>query len=182
MKTPDQFLVNSAAMIAMLVKLLLVLTASNTSPATSLKVSFSRSKYAICCKRFSFSFPTFLLLSFFFCAIVDLSQCEMETSFSSLLVLLPAYLRLFGSFSWSVLARSWASWKFFSSSLAERVLEYGLLYKLRNARGMGRNGHRGTQRQFSEKICSEDDLRSRSFGTFVVKLLACLPLLGFSNI
>ena len=28
---------------------------------------------------------------------------------------------------------------------------------------------RGTQRQFSENICSEDDLRSRIFGTFVVK-------------
>ena len=35
---------------------------------------------------------------------------------------------------------------------------------------------------FSENICSEDDLRSRIFGTFVVKFLACLPLLGFSNI
>ena len=32
-----------------------------------------------------------------------------------------------------------------------------------------------------ENICSEHDLRSRSFGTFVVKFLACLPLLGFSN-
>ena len=32
---------------------------------------------------------------------------------------------------------------------------------------------RGTQRQFLENICSEDDLRSRIFGTF---------LLGFSNI
>ena len=41
---------------------------------------------------------------------------------------------------------------------------------------------RGTQRQVSENICSEDDLRSRIFGTFVVKFLACLPLLGFSNI
>ena len=41
---------------------------------------------------------------------------------------------------------------------------------------------RGTQRQFSENICSEDDFRSRIFGTFVVKFLACLPLLGFSNI
>ena len=30
--------------------------------------------------------------------------------------------------------------------------------------------------------CSEDDLRSRIFGTFVVKFLACLPLLIFSNI
>ena len=40
---------------------------------------------------------------------------------------------------------------------------------------------RGTQRQFSENICSKEDLRSRIFGTFVVKFLACLPLLGFSN-
>ena len=40
---------------------------------------------------------------------------------------------------------------------------------------------RGTQRHFSENICSEDDLRSRIFGTFVVKFLACLPVLGFSN-
>ena len=37
---------------------------------------------------------------------------------------------------------------------------------------------RGTQRQFSENICSEDDLRSRIFGTFFVKFIACLPLLG----
>ena len=33
----------------------------------------------------------------------------------------------------------------------------------------------GTQRQFLENICSEDDLRSRIFGTFVVNfLLTCL--------
>ena len=32
---------------------------------------------------------------------------------------------------------------------------------------------RGTQRQFLENICSEDDLRSRIFGTFVVN--SCLP-------
>ena len=35
---------------------------------------------------------------------------------------------------------------------------------------------RGTQRQFLENICSEDDLRFRIFATFVVKFLACLPL------
>ena len=35
---------------------------------------------------------------------------------------------------------------------------------------------------FRKNICSEDDLRSRIFGTFVVKFLACLLLLGFSNI
>ena len=40
---------------------------------------------------------------------------------------------------------------------------------------------RGTQRQFLENTCSEDDLNSRIFGTFVVKFLACLPLLGFSK-
>ena len=40
----------------------------------------------------------------------------------------------------------------------------------------------GTEGQFSENICSEGDLRSRIFGAFVVKFLACLPLLGFSNI
>ena len=39
---------------------------------------------------------------------------------------------------------------------------------------------KGTQRQFLENICQEDDLRSRIFGTFV-KFLACLLLLGFSN-
>ena len=33
-----------------------------------------------------------------------------------------------------------------------------------------------------ENICSEDDLRSTIFGTFVVKFLARLPLLGFSII
>ena len=33
---------------------------------------------------------------------------------------------------------------------------------------------RGTQRQLSENICLEDDLRSRIFGTFVVEFLACL--------
>ena len=35
---------------------------------------------------------------------------------------------------------------------------------------------------FRENICSEDDLRSRIFGTLIVKFLACLPPLGFSNI
>ena len=32
---------------------------------------------------------------------------------------------------------------------------------------------RGTQRQFSENICSEDDLRSRIFGAFIVQFLFC---------
>ena len=41
--------------------------------------------------------------------------------------------------------------------------------------------YRGTQRKFSENICWEDDLRSRIFRTFVVKFIACLPLLRFSS-
>ena len=41
---------------------------------------------------------------------------------------------------------------------------------------------RVTQRQCLENICSEHDLRSRIFGKFVLKLIACLPFLGFSNI
>ena len=39
--------------------------------------------------------------------------------------------------------------------------------------------NRDTQRQFSENIRSEDDLRPRIFGTFLVKFL---PVLGFPNI
>lgn len=39
------------------------------------------------------SFFSPLFCTKFFCAITDLSQCEMETSFSGLLGLLSAYLR-----------------------------------------------------------------------------------------
>ena len=35
---------------------------------------------------------------------------------------------------------------------------------------------------FRKNICSEHDLRCRIFRRLVVKFLACLPLLGFSNI
>ena len=45
---------------------------------------------------------------------------------------------------------------------------------------LAKTRNRGTQRQFLENICSEDDLRI--FGTFVVKFLVCLPLPVFSNI
>ena len=40
----------------------------------------------------------------------------------------------------------------------------------------------GHPTSISENICSEDDLRSGIFGTFVVKFLTCLSLLGFLNI
>ena len=73
-----------------------------------------------------------------------------------------AYLR------WGLIIGGWVSIRINTVSL-----EPLLILRLKD---------RGTQRQFSENICSEDDLRSRIFGTFVVKFLACLPLLGFSNI
>ena len=41
-------------------------------------------------------------------------------------------------------------------------------------------------RENGRNICltgfSEDELRSRIFGTFVVKFFACVPLLGFLNL
>ena len=37
----------------------------------------------------------------------------------------------------------------------------------------GKSGHPTSI--LGENICSKDDLRSRIFGTFVVKFLACLP-------
>ena len=48
-----------------------------------------------------------------------------------------------------------------------------------NLPSMGKTG--APNDNFRKNICSEDDLRSRIFETFVVKFLACLPLLGFSN-
>ena len=89
------FLVNSALMVAMLVKLLLVLIASNTSPATSLEVSFSRSKYAwLCCKHFSFNFFTFLLFSFILRDCRSFPMRDGNFLHSGLVGLLLAYLRL----------------------------------------------------------------------------------------
>ena len=63
-----------------------------------------------------------------------------------------------------------------ASKRVPRCKEEGVLYK----RIMDRSG--APNDNFRKNICSEDDLRSRIFGTFVLKLLACLPLLGFSNI
>ena len=77
--------------------------------------------------------------------------------------------------------------KRYSSVLELKILSgfhYGEVLRLAPIPGRQKeNAHfRGTQRQFSENICSEDDLRFIIFGTFVVKFLAFLPLLGFSNI
>ena len=74
--------------------------------------------------------------------------------------------------------RKWTFWillKWFRLNLREtvsiRAKALGSLLQIR-----------GTQRQFLENISSKDDLRSGIFGTFVVKFIACLSLLGFSNI
>ena len=53
------------------------------------------------------------------------------------------------------------------------------MYKMKLFRGFASGAPNDN---FRKNICSEDNLRSRIFGTFVVKFLACLPLLGFSDI
>ena len=78
-----------------------------------------------CCKHFSFNFFTLLLFSFF-CAIVDLSQCGMETSFSCLLGLLPAYRRLLKVFRVAPLLVLELP-ENISARRLQSVLEYGLL-------------------------------------------------------
>ena len=66
-------------------------------------------------------------------------------------------------------------------ALFESVLEEHASKTKMRVRDKGVPYIKGTQRQFSENTCSEDHLRSRIFGTFVVKFLACLPVLGFLN-
>ena len=105
-------------MVAMLVKLLSLLIASNTSLDSSLEVRFARSKYAPCCKRFSFNFVVFITARLpifpnvrwkipFFRVVVS----SFETSWNS---------------SWDTLIRSLASWKYINLSIAKG---FGLLYK-----------------------------------------------------
>ena len=79
----------------MLVKLLLFVIA-----ASSLSVSFSISKHALCCKLFSFNFSPFFF-SLFSCTIVDLYKCVMETSFSVV-----SLFEAFWNYSWSIFSRS----------------------------------------------------------------------------
>ena len=48
-------------------------------------------------------------------------------------------------------------------------------FPLFEARYSGMPIIRGTQRQFSENICWEDDLTSRIFGTCICCKISCLP-------
>ena len=84
---------------------------------------------------------------------------------------------------------SWTGWPTGTSPRSDVIvnlpcLDIGFVSQCRHAQMKAvKNPHiRGTQRQFSENICSEDDFRSRIFETFVIKFLAFLPVLGFSNI
>ena len=87
------------------------------------------------------------------------------------------YLRLFHSI-WSgsrrAIKKAYAVfWTLCAKSSSENISDGGKTRWLR--RGKKRDYIRGTQRQFSGNICSENDLRSRILGTFVVNfLLACL--------
>ena len=101
---------------------------------------------------------------YFFCQKWHLKGCISWRSLS-LLATLPSSPNAFCTVS-PVLLLHRASNKF---------AEYKTQYNACNTSGAP-NGN------FRENICSEDDLRSRIFGAFVVKFLASLPLLGFSNI
>ena len=68
------------------------------------------------------------ICSLSFCAIVDLPQCEMEPSFSGLLGLLQAYLRLLQVFRGAPLLVLELP-EIISARSLPRVLEYGLQYK-----------------------------------------------------
>ena len=60
--------------------------------------------------------------------------------------------------------------------------QFACVFTIRRKFGIHFLGSGAPNGNFRENICSEDDLRSRIFGAFVVKFLTCLPLLGFSNI
>ena len=81
MKMLTNFLVNSALMVAMLVKLLLFLIASKTSPVSSLKVNFSSSKYALCYKIFFLNSFTCLFFSFFSARLPIFSNARCKLPF-----------------------------------------------------------------------------------------------------
>ena len=70
----------------------------------------------------------------------------------------------------------------FSRTTRRDYANFGYLQAPLPLRGVNlKNLIKGTQRQFSENICSEDDLRSRIFWTFFAKFLASLRLQRFLN-
>ena len=121
------FLVNSALMVAMLVKLLLFLIASKTSPVSSLKVSFSSSKYALCYKIFFFNSFTFLFFSFF---LRDCQYFQMRDAnfLSRVILVVVSSFEVFWNSSWSTFTHSKLP-KNITTCHLQRVLEYGLPYK-----------------------------------------------------
>ena len=88
-------------------------------------------------------------------------------------------VEIYGCIPGNVMLNIWSLCKLKSSKIKKKAnvtsIPCLLASKSRNFPGAP-NGN------FRENICSEDDLRSRIFGAFVVKFLACLPLLRFSNI
>ena len=118
------FLVNSALMAAMLVKLLLFLIASKTSSVSSLKVSFSSSKYALCYKIFFFNSFTFLFFSFF---LRDCQYFQMRDAnfLSRVILVVVSSFEAFWNSSWSTFTHSKLP-KNITTCHLQRVLEYGL--------------------------------------------------------
>lgn len=103
---PISWLTQHLIVVAMLVKLLLFLIA-----ASSLRVSFSISQHALCCKLYSFNFSLFFFL-FSPARLQIFTNAWWRLPFQ-----LSAYLRLFEIIRGaSFLDRSWTPWKYFTSS------------------------------------------------------------------
>ena len=75
-------------------------------------------------------------------------------------------------------------WKFILESFSKVLLKFSVnvIFDASTSRGSSSIRAGAPNDNFRKNICSEDDLRSRIFETFVVKFLACVSLLGFSNI
>ena len=134
------FPVKSASMVAMLVKLFWL---HQTPPQLPLlRWVFREASMPSIVNAFPLIFPPFFC-SFFLrdCRSFPVRDENFRFRFISVVASL---FEASWHFSWSTFTRSWASWKYFSSSLAERVFEYGLLYKLRNERVKRQNGHTRT--------------------------------------
>ena len=93
----------------------------------------------------------------------------------------PESVRVFWVYSFTALIVAFIRWNFFIVFLLKDSKKRGKRIQYLISKHSIKSAFcytcipagRGTQRQFSENICSEDDLRSRIFGTFVVKFLAC---------
>ena len=102
----------------------------------------------------------------------------------------PESVRVFWVYSFTALIVAFICWNFFIVFFAQRQPKTRQTNPIFDIKTFHKKcfllymypSWQGHPTSIFGKYCSEDVLRSTIFGTFVVKFLACLPLLGFSNI